>query len=266
MRIAGKVVVITGGSEGIGAACAAAFRSKGAHLVLTARNREKLEAVGGADALIVPGDIKDPATRVRIVDEALARHGRIDVLINNAGVGMYSPSWRAPMDSVRDMFELNVFSLLELTQLVVPRMREQRGGMIVNLSSIAGKVPLPWFTAYSASKYALCALSDGLRMELKDDNIRVMTVCPGYVRTGFQRNVLAGEPPERVWRARRFAITAEHCAQAILRGVENESRTIVTPRIGWVLIAMQRLFPRLVEWQLRRYYNGLDRKGLNLPE
>ena len=129
--------------------------------------------------------------------------------------------------------------------------------MIVNIGSIAGKVTLPWFTLYSATKFALGALTDGLRMELAEDGIRTMVVCPGYVKTDFQAHALVGQAPDRLLKGRKFAITPEQCARAVARGVERDARTVVTPRSGWVLIALQRLFPSLVESQMRKIYRGL---------
>jgi short-subunit dehydrogenase len=256
MRIDNKVVLITGASEGIGGACAVAFRRRGARLALTARSRDKLERIGGGDAVIVPGDITDPEVRASVVDRTLERFGAIDVLINSAGVGLYAPAWSAPLDEVRRMFELNVFALLGMAQLVAPIMRAQRRGTIVNIGSIAGKVTLPWFTLYSASKYAVGSLTDGLRMELKPDGVHAMTVCPGYVETGFQKHVLAGSPPAAVQRSRTFKITADQCAEAIAKGVERNARTVVTPRAGWFFIMMERLLPRIVDAQLTRLYHS----------
>ncbi len=256
MQINGKVVLITGASEGIGAACAAAFRKRGARLALMARSADKLRQVAGADALAIPGDVTDPAARQQAVAATLKRFGTVDVLINNAGAGLYSPAFIAPIGEVRRMFELNFFSLLEMVQLVVPIMRKQKRGAIVNVGSIAGKMTLPWFTTYSATKYAVGALTDGLRMELKRDGIHAMTVCPGYVKTGFQSHVLSGKPPLAMQQSRRFAITAEQCAEAMARGVERNARTVVTPRSGWFIIMMERLFPRLVDAQLERMYQN----------
>jgi short-subunit dehydrogenase len=250
MRIEGKVVLITGASEGIGAACAAEFRRREARLALTARSEEKLRKAGGADALIVSGDITDDQVRQRVMEAALARYGAIDILINNAGRGLYAPSWRAPMDDARMLLELNFFAPLAMIQLVAPHMRERRRGMIVNIGSIAGKVTLPWFTLYCASKYALGSLTDGLRMELRDDGIHAMTVCPGYVRTNFQEHSLSGRPPDRVAKGKMFAITPEQCAEAIADGVEREARTVVTPRAGWVLVALERIMPWVIDKQL----------------
>jgi short-subunit dehydrogenase len=250
MRIEGKVVLITGASQGIGAACAAEFSRAGARVALTARSEERLRQAAPAGALIEPGDLTSDADRRRIVDRALKRFGSIDVLINNAGAGLYSPAWNGPLDEVRWLMELNFFAPLALAQLVVPQMRSRQSGMIVNVGSLAGKVPLPWLTAYSASKYALGALTEGLRMELRRDGIRTMIVCPGYVKTAFQENARGGPVLEAMVRSRRFAITAARCATAIRRGVERDARTVVTPGVAWLLVAAMRLFPAQVEAQM----------------
>jgi short-subunit dehydrogenase len=248
MLIKDKVVMITGASEGVGAALAAEFAVCGAKLALVARNEEGLRrAADFANPLIIAGDITQEATRGRAVDATLERYGTIDVLINNAGIGMYQPSWEMPLDDARALFELNFFAPLALTQLVVPHMRERHSGMIVNVGSIAGKVVLPWLTIYSVTKYALGALTEGQRMELRRDGIQTMIVCPGYVKTRFQQNVRAGVAPDKVLAARARAITAEQCAAAIRRGVERDARTVVTPRIGWLFVLAMRLFPTLVE-------------------
>jgi short-subunit dehydrogenase len=176
----------------------------------------------------------------------------VDALLNNAGIGLYAPSHEAPLDDTRYLFELNLFAPLALIQSVVPEMRRQGGGMIVNVSSIAGKVTLPWLTLYSASKFALGSMGEGLRMELKKDKILVMTVCPGYVKTRFQDHVLSGRPPQSIRDAKQFAITAEQCARAIADGMERDARTVLAPRAGWLFVGMARLFPALVDWQLTR--------------
>lgn len=250
MRIDGKVVLITGVSQGIGAACAAEFARAGARLSLTARSEGGLRDAAPRDALLTAGDLTKPEARQTIVDRTLNRFGAIDILINNAGAGLYQPSWGAPMEDVRWLMELNFFAVLALTQLVVPTMRARRSGMIVNVGSIAGKVPLPWMTLYSASKYALGALTEGMRMELRRDGIHSMIVCPGYVKTAFQEHARGGRPPESVLRTRRFAITASECAAAIRRGVERDAPTVVTPRAAWLLVLAMRLAPGLVQAQM----------------
>jgi short-subunit dehydrogenase len=243
MRIDGKVVLITGASEGIGAATAAEFARCGAKLSLTARSEAGLARAGGPDALITPGDITEEDTRRRVVERTLERYGTIDILINNAGIGLYAPTWTAPMDETRRLWEVNFFAMLGMIQLVAPHMRARRDGTIVNVGSIGGKMTLPWLTLYSASKYAVGSLTEGLRMELRRDNVHAMLVCPGYVKTRFQQNVLRGGPPTDIERSRKMAITPEECAIAIRRGVEKRARTVMAPASGWLLVALYRLFP-----------------------
>ncbi len=256
MQIPNQVVLITGASQGIGAACAAEFARCGAKLVLTARSEEGLRkaaaAAGVKDTLIVAGDLTNDADRRRLVELATERFGRVDILINNAGLGLYAPSWSVPMEDARRLMELNFFAPMALAQLVAPGMRERRNGLIVNVGSIAGKVTLPWMTLYSVSKYALGSLTEGMRMELMGSGVRTMIVCPGYVKTGFQEHVIAGKAPDSVIRQRRFAIESRACAEAIRRGVEHDARTVVTPAMGWALAAASRLFPGILEKRLAR--------------
>ena len=250
VNCAGKVVLITGASEGIGLACARLLLGRGAKVAGVARNAAKMHSVEGLFA--VPGDLTQPGFAATAVQKTMERFGRVDVLINNAGIGLYAPSWQASMDDTRQMFELNLMAPLALIQAAVPHMRTQREGVIVNIGSIAGKVTLPWLTLYSASKYALGSFTDGLRIELAGTGIRTMLVCPSYVNTDFQSHVLGGQPPPRIFRARGMAITAEQCAEDIIKGIERNKRTVVSPKLGWALIAAARLFPRLVDAQLRR--------------
>lgn len=250
MLIEGKTILITGASEGIGAACAAAFKRRGAKISLVARNEAKLREAGGPEAVVTVGDVTDTLVREKAVTATMERFGRIDLLINNAGVGLYAPSWQAPLAEVRKMFELNFFAALGMIQLVVPHMQAVKSGCIVNVGSIGGKVTLPWLTLYSASKYALGSLTDGLRMELKREGIHAITVCPGYVSTNFQKHILLGRVPDAVQRTNMFRISADQCAEAIVRGVERNARTVVTPAAGWAFIALERLFPSLIDSRL----------------
>jgi short-subunit dehydrogenase len=250
MRIDGKVVLITGASEGIGAACAREFAQAGAKISLTARSEDGLQRAGGKDALTTAGDLTQEETRRRVVDRTLERYGAIDILINNAGVGDYVPSWQSSMEDARRLMELNFFALLGMVHLVTPHMRQRRSGTIVNVGSIAGKMTLPWMTLYSASKSAVGSLTEGLRGELRRDGVHAMLVCPGYVKTGFQQNVIGGAPPTDIQRSKRFAITPEQCARGIRRGVERGARTVVTPASGWLLLTLYRLLTGPAEAQM----------------
>jgi len=256
MRIDGQVVLITGASEGLGAACAAEFARAGASLSLAARSAEGLRRVAEANSFVQsitsPGDLTSESARRAAVERTLDRFGRIDILINNAGVGLYQPSWMTPLDDARRLWDLNFFTALGMAQLAIPRMIERRSGMIVNISSIAGKFTLPWLPLYSASKSALGSWTESLRMELRASGVHAMLVCPGYINTGFQRHVLSGEPPAKIAGGKRFAITAEDCAQAVRRGVERGARTVMAPRAGWPIVFVRSLFPGLVESNLAK--------------
>ncbi|MCP5110443.1 MAG: SDR family NAD(P)-dependent oxidoreductase, partial [bacterium] len=206
---------------------------------------------------ITAGDLTDDAVRRRSIEATIERFGALDILINNAGIGMYAPTWQAPMDDVRQMTELNLFVPLEMIQLAVPHMEQAGGGVIVNVGSIAGRVTLPWMTLYSMTKYALSSLTDGLRMELTEKRIHTINVCPGYVKTRFQDNVLTGRVPPSIQRSKKFALTAEQCAEAIAKGVERDKRTVMTPAAGWILVALERLFPSLMDRKLYRMYRSV---------
>jgi short-subunit dehydrogenase len=247
----GKVVIITGASEGIGARLAGLLRTSGARLSLIARSAEKLAATAGAGDLVVPGDLTDSTIRHELIARTLERHGRIDVLINNAGRGSYYTACTTPMEEARAVFELNFFAPLELAQLAAPHLRETRGS-IVNVSSIAGQISLPWLPVYSASKFALAAITSAQRTELRRAGVHVMGVFPGYVDTDFQANAVGPRPPERVVQGKRFAVTAAECAEAIVDGIVRRKRIVVTPRSGWALVVANRLFPGFVESRLER--------------
>jgi len=242
MRIESQVALITGASSGIGQALAAELSQRGARLALTART-----ITPQPPHLTVPGDLTDPDFRRHLIESTLAHYGRIDILINNAGIGLYQPSWQANDEAVRHMFELNVFAPVHLAQLAVPGMRDRRHGMIVNIGSIASKVTLPWFTLYSATKHALESFTDGLRMENADAGLQAMLVCPGYVKTKFQQNVLVGRPPDELASGRRFATTAPALARAIADGIARDRRQVLHPAAGWALVAGWRTVPRLIE-------------------
>jgi short-subunit dehydrogenase len=245
----GKVVIVTGASEGIGASLAALLQKRGAHLALLSRNETKLAAVAGAGDLIVPGDITADSVRSALIAETMARWGHIDILINNAGRGSYYNASNTPLDEARALFEVNFFGPLALAQLAVPYLRQTRG-VIVNVSSIAGQISLPWLPVYSASKFALAAITTAQRTELKRGGVHVMGVFPGYVDTEFQIHAAGPRPPDRLLRARRFAISPGACAAAIVDGIVRRKRMVVTPRAGWLLVWANRFFPGFVESRL----------------
>jgi len=190
-QLAGQVVIITGASAGIGEETARRLARSGARVVITARRPERLEALAreldptGANVLAVAGDITRDPDRRKFVADTLAKFGRIDALVNNAGYGTRGPIEIVPVDLIRKNYETNIFSLLALTQLVVPGMRERGSGCIVNIGSVAGKIARPLSSIYDSTKHALEALSDGLRGEMKPFGVRVSLIRPGFIATEF---------------------------------------------------------------------------------
>lgn len=216
-----------------------------------------MATVAGKSDLVIAADLLEADAPARIIETVVRERGRLDILVNNAGAGLYTPSHIGSVDLARRVFELNLFAPLELVRQAVPVMKRGGKGMIVNVSSIAGAVTLPWFTMYSSSKAAMLAMTNGLRMELRRSGIRCMSVLPGYVRTRFQNNILAGEiPPALAPMRQRWAITPQQCAEAIVKGVERDARTVVTPASGWALIAAARLFPSVVERRLEAVWHA----------
>jgi short-subunit dehydrogenase len=247
----GKVVIITGASEGIGAQLAAQLRGRGARLVLSARNEAKLRAAAGPEDLVVAGDLTLEAVRVSLISQTLERFSCIDALINNAGRGSYFSPSQAPLDEARSLFELNFFAPFHLAQLATPALCRSKG-TLVNVNSIAGQISLPWLSLYSASKFALASLTSTQRMELRRHGVHVMGVFPGYVDTGFQSHAAGAAPPPAVVKGKRFAVTAQQCAEAIVLGMERRSRNVVTPRLGYPLVWLNRLFPSLMESRMEQ--------------
>ncbi len=189
--LANQVVIVTGASAGIGEETARRLARGGAKVVISARRPDRLAALAraldpsGASVLAVPGDITSDADRRALVAAALAKFGRIDALVNNAGYGTRGPVEVVPVDLIRKNYETNIFSLIALTQLVVPAMRERGSGCIVNIGSVAGKVARPLSSIYDSTKHALEALTDGLRGELKPFGVRVSLIRPGFILTEF---------------------------------------------------------------------------------
>lgn len=181
-----KTILITGASSGIGKAAARRFQAKGWNVIATMRSPEletELPALDGA--LVTRLDVLDLASIATAVDAGLTRFGRIDALLNNAGYGAYGPLEATPLDKVRRQFDVNVLGVLATTQAVLPHMRHQRSGTIVNVSSIGGKITFPLGTLYHGTKFAVEGLSEALHYELLPLGIRVRIIEPGMVKTDF---------------------------------------------------------------------------------
>lgn len=187
--LAGKVALVTGASSGIGAGTALALAQAGATVALSARRADRLETlVGqiesiGGKALALPGDMTVEAEALQAVEDTVARLGRIDILINSAGVMQAGKIEGADLDEYRRVFDINLFATLYTCRAAVPHMLRQGGGDIVTISSLAGRKGGPMTNAYSASKHAVNAMTDAMRQELGDRNIRVSILMPGATAT-----------------------------------------------------------------------------------
>ncbi len=252
----GKVVVVTGASMGIGEAIAKVFADAGASVVLLSRDASRAEGarhrVGHTDrTLALASDVRNREDVDRALALTLHHFDRVDVWVNNAGVGIRDSVADMEASACRELFETNFFGVIACLQAVIPAMREEGGGTIINISSVAGHIPVPFMALYSASKFALNALGKGARLELQRDHINVLTVCPGYVRTDFGEHVVASRQgtvrPQSVQ-----GITAERVAQAAYRGYRKRKREVVVPWTMIPVIKLYQLFPGFVEWAMAR--------------
>lgn len=183
--MASPVVMITGSSSGIGKALCYGFHRQGCRVVATARQLEAIADLKAENMLTLALDVTDSAAVKQGVATVLAREGRIDILVNNAGFGQFGPLMDISQPQLQAQFQTNVWAPLELVQQVAPAMKRQRSGTIINIGSISGVVTTPFAGAYCASKAALHSLSDALRLELAPFGIRVVTVQPGAIQSGF---------------------------------------------------------------------------------
>lgn len=194
MEIYDKVVLITGASAGIGLATARSFARAGAKLALVARTADILQQLAGelteqgSEAIALPADVSDPKQIQQAIQDTLSRFGRLDVIINNVGQAVVGSIADLDPEDFRQIFDLNVLSPLTSMQAVIPIMREQGGGLIINVSSVVSRMNIAGIGAYAATKAALNLLSDTARGELADENIRVVTVFPRATATGFGKN------------------------------------------------------------------------------
>src|SRR5580658_7327326 len=257
MELSGKVVVVTGASMGIGEAIARVFADHGASVVMLSRDAGRVEAararVGNAErTLAMACDVRHREDVDRVIGLTMHHFKGIDVWVNNAGHGLLDSVAQMDMAACREMFDTNLFGAVGAMQAVIPVMRQKGGGTIINVSSVAGHIPLPFHAAYSATKFALNAMGKAAGVELKKDGIHVLTVCPGYVRTSFGENAIRGNELKKVRPASVRGITAERVARATLRGYLKKKREVIVPWTMHVPVKVYQLFPSLVEWAMVR--------------
>ena len=259
-----KTVIVTGASEGVGAAAARMFADAGANLMLVARNRKNLEAI--ADELrdkarieIFPMDVSDADSCVDLFKKTLFEFGRIDVLVNNAGFHARGNVESNSADDLVRTIDVNLRAPMMLMRLALPHMRESGGGAIINVASLAGRTPVPGSAAYSASKFGLRAFTFSLAEEIRDSGIKLAVVSPGPIATQF---ILADIDKTSDLTFSQPMSSAEDVAQAILDLCGNNQREQSIPAISGILTTLTYLAP----WFGRALRPALERKGARVKK
>jgi NAD(P)-dependent dehydrogenase (short-subunit alcohol dehydrogenase family) len=261
--LAGKVVLITGGSRGLGLVLARSLAAKGARLALCARSADKLELVRqqlekeGAEVLGLPADVREREQVQAMIRDVIDHYGRLDVLINNAGIIQVGPQETMDVEAYEEAMKTNFWAPLYAIDAVIPHFKKRGEGRIVNITSIGGKIALPHLLPYSASKFAAVGLSEGMHTELKKFNIHVTTVVPNLMRTGSPRNVeVRGDYEEEYawfkeadsspWLAQQAELAARNIIKALEYG-EPEAILSLSGKLatvikgiapGWVSLAL----------------------------
>jgi len=257
MELTDKVAVVTGASMGIGEAIARIFADHGARVVLLSRDAGRAELarerLGRTDrTLAMACDVRHREEIDRVVSLTVHHFGRIDIWVNNAGHGLIDSVSQMDMAACHDLFETNLFGTIAAMQAVIPTMKQQASGTIINISSVAGHVPLAYSAAYSGSKFAMNAIGKAARIELRQRNVNVLTVCPGYVRTDFSANATRGRELKKVRSSTVRGIAVDRVARATLKGYVQKKREVIVP---WTMIPVIKLYqicPGIVERAMLR--------------
>lgn len=264
-----KVAIVTGASSGIGMETALAFARRRYVVVLAARREEKLKEVGraceaasGGPVLVVPTDVARQEQVSALVARTVERFGRLDVMVNNAGYGIFARVHQTTDEQMRRIFDVNYFGVFYGCRAAAPVMIHQRSGHIFNVSSIIGKRGTPFHGAYCATKFAICGLTDSMRVEMRPYNVRVTCVCPGLTGTGFPQHEEGGSSTERS--SFRRLRTVQHpsvVARKIVATVGRSTPELLFTLGGRALVFLSANFPRLGDWMMRLYHDDLA-KGL----
>jgi short-subunit dehydrogenase len=253
-----RVVILTGATQGIGRATAYTLAQAGCKLALAARNTEALQALAeelcraGHQVRAFPTDMGDTAQAAALVQQTIDAFGKIDVVINNAAVGVRDSLLHMREVEARRVMDINYFGPVALIQAAIPQLQTNpEGGLIINISSIVGRRAMPGIAGYCASKAALEKMAESLRVELAADNIRVSTVYPGVTATRFNDNSLGDSLQGR---GRREGVPPERVAQAILNTIRREPRDMFITLFDRTFVTVSALWPWLMDKILSRHY------------
>lgn len=250
----GKIVLISGASSGIGALTASLLARRGAIPVLTGRNESRL---AGAAASIGPNcayhvmDVTDMSQVEEVVRKVIGQYGRIDILLNNAGYGQFERFQDMPVESFEAMMDTNYMGVVRCTKAVLPYMRKQGNGHIVNIASMAGKIGSAKSTSYTATKHAVLGFTNALRMELRSEGITVSAINPGPIDTEFF--AIADPSGSYTKNVSWFMMKPAYVAKAIVRVIERRKTELDLPHAASIGIKLYGLFPRVAD----RLFGGL---------
>jgi short-subunit dehydrogenase len=235
-KLAGKIIWITGASSGLGEALSIEAAQKGAKVIISARSVDKLEAlkkqldnISPGCAIVLPMDITKKEEIISCAQKVKETTGKVDILINNAGVSQRSLAIETPVEVDRMIFEIDFFGVITLTKILLPLMMSGDGGHLVVISSMAGLYGFPMRSAYSAAKHALCGFFETLSLELWHSNIKVTMVCPGRINTNISINSLnqRGENYGIMDAGQEKGLTAEKTARKIIRAIEHNKKQLL---------------------------------------
>lgn len=253
-----KVVWITGASKGIGKALAIELSREGARVILSARSIDELKAVQSQCKnperhFVLPMDVKAQGEFHALVDKAVDKMGRLDVLVNNAGISNRSLGAETKLEVDREIMEVNYFGPVALTKAVLPVMQRQGAGQIVVVSSLLGKLGAPTRTSYAASKHAVHGFFDSLRAEIANQGIGVTLVCPGFVKTEISFSSLNADGSRfgKMDPNQAGGMDARVCARKLMRAIERRRNEVIIARWEGVAVALKRFAP----WLLTRLLN-----------
>ncbi|MEP2670762.1 MAG: SDR family oxidoreductase [Cyclobacteriaceae bacterium] len=259
-----KVVIITGGSSGIGKALASHFGQKGSRILITGRKKEDLDVAlaeltaNGIEIIGFQGDVSSKADNDKMVELAISKFGKIDVLINNAGISMRALFQDVDLEVIRKVMDINFFGAVSATQSCLPHLIKSKG-TIVGISSIAGYRGLPGRTGYSSSKFALNGFLEALRTELINTGVHVLTACPGFTTSNIRKRSLLkdgsaqGDSP----REEGKMMTPEECAMHIYNATVNRKKTLILTGQGKLTVFLNKWVPGLMD---RFVYNTMAKE------
>ncbi len=259
-----KVIIITGGSSGIGKALASHFGQKGSRILITGRKKEELNAVveelsnRGIDIIGFQGDVSLKADNDRMVELAINKFGQIDVLINNAGISMRALFQDVDLEVIRKVMDINFFGAVSATHSCLPHLIKSKGS-IVGISSIAGYRGLPGRTGYSSSKFALNGFLEALRTELIHTGVHVLTACPGFTASNIRKRSLLkdGSPQGDSPREEGKMMTADECAMHIYNATLKRKKTLILTSQGKLTVFLNKWVPGLMD---RFVYNTMAKE------